>query len=180
MQMRTPLIIIIGLLVLTGCSRVTPNGSSPQQNQSPNETLHAQQAIPENNTKLQSQQIVTHLEQLASSIPNVQHAHCVILGKTAIVGIDVKEDLPRSRVDNIKYSVAEALRKDPHGANAIVTADMDLDHRLSNIRQEIMKGRPIAGFADELGKIIGRIMPQLPKDINSKTYAPPRTNQPSP
>jgi YhcN/YlaJ family sporulation lipoprotein len=173
--MRTLLTIIIGLLVFTGCSRVSHNGATPQQNQSPNGTIHAQQTVPENNTKLQSQQIVKHLEQLASSIPDVQNAHCVILGKTAIVGIDVKEDLPRSRVDNIKYSVAEALRKDPHGVNAIVTADMDLDHRLSNIRQEIMKGRPIAGFADELGKIIGRIMPQLPKDINHKANTPPNT-----
>ncbi|QGR00074.1 YhcN/YlaJ family sporulation lipoprotein [Paenibacillus psychroresistens] len=174
--MRTLLTIIIGLLVFTGCSRVAHNGATPQQNQSPNGKIRAQQTVPENNNKLQSQQIVKHLEQLASSIPNVQHAHCVILGKTAIVGIDVKEDLPRSRVDNIKYSVAEALRKDPHGVNAVVTADMDLDRRISNIRQEIMKGRPIAGFADELGKIIGRIMPQLPKDINAKTYTPPNTN----
>jgi YhcN/YlaJ family sporulation lipoprotein len=177
--MRTLLIIIIGLFVFAGCSRMTPKGAAPPQNQSPNGNLHAQQTAPENNAKLTSQQIVTHLEQLATSIPNVQHAHCVILGKTAVVGIDVKEDLPRSRVDNIKYSVAEALRKDPYGVNAIVTADMDLDHRLKNIRQEIMKGRPIAGFADEIGKIIGRIMPQLPRDINSKTSPPPRTNLPN-
>jgi hypothetical protein len=81
--MRSLLIIIIGLLVFTGCSRVSHNGAAPQQNQSPNGILHTQQTIPENNTYLQSQQIVTHLEQLASSIPNVQHAHCVILGKTA-------------------------------------------------------------------------------------------------
>jgi YhcN/YlaJ family sporulation lipoprotein len=163
--MRTLLIIIIGLLVFSGCSRMTQNGTATKQNQSPNVTLHEQQAIPENYANLQPQQIVMHLEQLATSIPQVQHAHCVILGKTAVVGIDVKADLPRSRVDNIKYSVAEALRKDPYGVNAIVTADMDLDRRLKNMRDEIMKGRPIAGFADEMGKIIGRIMPQLPRDL---------------
>jgi YhcN/YlaJ family sporulation lipoprotein len=178
--MRTLLIIIIGLIVFTGCSRMTPKGAAPQQNQSPNGSLHAQQSVPENYANLQSQQIETHLEQLATSIPHVQHAHCVILGKTAVVGIDVKEDLPRSRVDNIKYSVAEALRKDPYGVNAIVTADMDLDRRLKNIRQEIMQGRPIAGFADEMGKIIGRIMPQLPRDINSNSNPPPTTNRTNP
>jgi YhcN/YlaJ family sporulation lipoprotein len=165
--MRTLLIIIIGLLILTGCGRITHNGAATQQNQSPNGALHAQQAMPLNNAMLQPQQIATHLEQLATSIPQVRHAHCVILGKTAVVGIDVKEDLPRSRVDNIKYSVAEALRKDPYGVNAIVTADMDLDRRLKNIRHELMMGRPIAGFADEMGIIIGRIMPQLPRDANS-------------
>jgi YhcN/YlaJ family sporulation lipoprotein len=173
--MRTLLIIIIGLFVLSGCSNTAPNRAAPSQSQTPNMSLHAQEAIPQSN--LQPQQIVMHLEHLAASIPHVQHAHCVILGKTAVVGIDVKEDLPRSLVDNIKYSVAEALRKDPYGVNAIVTADMDLDYRLKNIRQEIMKGRPVAGFADEMGKIIGRIMPQLPKDVNTKNSPPPRTEQ---
>lgn len=172
--MRTLLIIIIGLFVLAGCSRTAHNKAAPQQSHSPNGTLHAQQTIPENYPKLEPKQIVLHLEQLAASIPDVQHAHCVIMGKTAVVGIDVKGDLPRSRVDVIKYSVAEALKKDPYGVNAIVTADMDLNHRLQNIRQEIMKGRPITGFADEMGKIIGRIMPQLPRDTNPKNSPPPQ------
>lgn len=169
--MRT-LLIIMGLCVLAGCSRTAHNGATPIQNQSPNGTLYAQQTIPENYSNLNSKQIIAHLEQLATSVPQVQHAHCVILGKTAVVGIDVKENLPRSRVDNIKYTVAEALKKDPYGVNAIVTADMDLDRRLQNIRQEIMNGRPISGFADEMGKIIGRIMPQLPRDITSKSNQP--------
>jgi YhcN/YlaJ family sporulation lipoprotein len=180
--MRTLLLIMIGLCVVAGCSRTSNNGaSSPRtqsqtqsqtqlhspnqpQLQSQNGSLHTQQASP--NVTMNAMQVAAHLEQLATSIPNVQHAHCVVFGKTAIVGIDVPGNLPRANVDNIKYSVAEALRKDPLGANAIVTADMDLDQSLKNIRQEVMNGRPIAGFADELGRIIGRIMPQLPKDTN--------------
>jgi YhcN/YlaJ family sporulation lipoprotein len=118
-------------------------------------------------------QVATHLERLATSIPNVQDAHCVVFGKTAIVGIDVPANLPRANVDNTKYSVAEALRKDPLGANAIVTADMDLDQSLKNIRQQVTNGRPVAGFADELGRIIGRIMPQLPRDTVPSGNAPP-------
>jgi YhcN/YlaJ family sporulation lipoprotein len=177
-QMRNLLIIILGICVLTGCSRAPSKGAAPPQNQLDNGNLHAQQNIPENNMT-QQQQIIAHLEQLATSIPQVQSAHCVVFGKMAVVGIDVKADLPRSRVDNIKYSVAEALRKDPYGVNAIVTADIDLDRRLYNIRQEVMKGRPIAGFADEMGKIIGRIMPQLPKDINPKSSPPPKADNPN-
>ena len=176
MQMRTLLIIIIGLIVFSGCSRTAHNGAAPLQSQSSNGTIHAQQTIPEKYPKLQPEQVVIHLEQLAASIPDVQSAHCVIMGKIAVVGIDVKADLPRSRVDIIKYSVAEALKKDPYGVNAIVTADMDLGQRLQNIRQEMMKGRPIAGFADEMGKIIGRIMPQLPRDINPIKSPPPQNS----
>jgi YhcN/YlaJ family sporulation lipoprotein len=175
MQMRTLLIIIISFLLLSGCGHSTNNGAAPQHNQAPNVNNLSQQTDQINNPTLPPEQITTHLEQLAMSIPQVQHAHCVILGKTAVVGIDVIGDLSRSRVDNIKYSVAEALRKDPYGVNAIVTADMDLDQRLKNIRQEVMNGHPIAGFSDEMGKIIGRIMPQLPKDINPKNSIPPKT-----
>ncbi|MDB5052300.1 MAG: sporulation lipoprotein YhcN/YlaJ family [Bacilli bacterium] len=175
--MRTLLMMMIGIFVFTGCGSIqntNKSAASPQnqmQNQTQSNAIKTQQAGPEN-----AQQVAVHLEQLALSIPQVQHAHCVVLGKTAVVGIDVAGDLPRSRVDNIKYSVAEALRKDPYGVNAIVTADMDLDKRLKNIRQEVMNGRPIAGFSDELGKIIGRIMPQLPKDISPKNSLPPKTD----
>jgi YhcN/YlaJ family sporulation lipoprotein len=175
MQMKTLLIIILSLFMLSGCGRTTHKGAAPQQNQAPNVKYQSQQTDQTNNSVLPPAQITTHLERLAMSIPQVQNAHCVILGKTAVVGIDVVGDLPRSRVDNIKYSVAEALRKDPYGVNAIVTADIDLDQRLKNIRQEVMNGHPISGFADEMGKIIGRIMPQLPKDINPKHSIPPKT-----
>jgi YhcN/YlaJ family sporulation lipoprotein len=161
--------------VLSGCGRTTHNGAAPQHNQAPSVNIQSQQTDQTNSPVLTPAEITTHLERLAMSIPQVQHAHCVILGKTAVVGIDVTGDLPRSRVDNIKYSVAEALRKDPYGVNAIVTADMDLDQRLKNIRQKVMNGQPIAGFADEMGKIIGRIMPQFPKDINPKHSVPPKT-----
>ncbi|MNR16903.1 Sporulation lipoprotein [compost metagenome] len=67
----------------------------------------------------------------------------------------------------MKYSVAEALKKDPYGVNAIVTADMDLDQRLRNIRDNIQAGRPIQGFAEQMADIVGRVMPQLPRDIRN-------------
>ena len=112
------------------------------------------------------------LEQLAESIQEVQHANCVIVGDTAIVGIDVGGDVERSRVGTIKYAVAEALRKDPVGIDAIVTADMDLNHRLQEIRQDIQNGQPMQGIAEELADIVGRIVPQLPRDIEERQQTP--------
>jgi len=112
------------------------------------------------------------LEQLAESIQEVQHANCVIVGDTAVVGIDVGGDVDRSRVGTIKYAVAEALRKDPVGIDAIVTADMDLNYRLQEIRQDIQNGRPMQGIAEELADIVGRIVPQLPRDIEQRTQPP--------
>lgn len=109
--------------------------------------------------------VEAHLEQLAMNVDGVQGAHCVIIGNTAIVGIDVDGNLERSRVGVIKYSVAEAFRKDPYGVDAFVTADLDISNRLSEIGQDIRQGRPIAGFAEELADMMGRIIPQIPRDV---------------
>jgi YhcN/YlaJ family sporulation lipoprotein len=111
---------------------------------------------------------ISRLEQLAEDIPGVQHANCVRFGNTAIVGIDVAAGLDRSRVGTLKYAVAEALRNDPIGVNAVVTADLDIVRRLQEIGADIAAGRPVTGFAEELADIVGRIMPQLPKDIQPR------------
>ncbi|MCD9024457.1 YhcN/YlaJ family sporulation lipoprotein [Cohnella sp. NL03-T5] len=115
-------------------------------------------------------QVAAHLESLARGIKGVKGANCVVFGKYAIVGIDVDEKMERSRVGTIKYSVAEAFRKDPYGVNAVVTADIDLAQRIREIRADVKHGRPLAGFAEELSDIVGRVIPQIPRNI-----IPPKT-----
>lgn len=121
----------------------------------------------------------SHLESLAKQVEGVKGAHCVLLGNTAIVGIDVDSKLERARVGTIKYSVAEALRKDPDGAGAIVTADVDLNQRLTEIGNKIRQGHPVSGFATELADIMGRIVPQLPSDTIPKENIPQTKNLPT-
>jgi len=145
--------ILIGVLVIAGCSNTRHSN-----------TLNMEQAVPSSQINLYPEQKAEHLEHLAASFPGVQGVHVVMLGTTAIVGINVKPNLPRTQVDNLKFSVVEALHKDPDGAHAVVTADVDLNQRIINIRQAIMNGRPISGFANELGTIVARIVPQLPID----------------
>ncbi|MEK8215644.1 MULTISPECIES: YhcN/YlaJ family sporulation lipoprotein [unclassified Paenibacillus] len=109
-----------------------------------------------------------HFEQLAQRVPGVNGAHCVVMNNVAVVGIDVDGKLERSRVGSIKYSVAEAIRKDPRGVKAFVTADMDISNRLNEMGRHISKGNPVSGFAAEMADIIGRIIPQLPEDTKPK------------
>src|SRR5690606_27456201 len=124
-------------------------------------------------------QVAARLEQLAESVPNVNKATCVVFGNTAVVGIDIDGRLDRSRVGTIKYTVAEALRKDPLGKQTLVTADMDLNHRLAELSKETRNGRPVAGFAEEMADIIGRIVPQLPRDVQPEEspVGPDKGNQ---
>lgn len=162
--MKLLALIAAAALLLSSCGKTAHNGTSPSARaQQYGGQVKVQQTMPD--TSGRPEQIAAHLEALAASIPQVESAHCVVFGNYAVVGINVAPNADRARVDTIKYSVAEALRKDPDGANAIVTADMDLDRRLAQIREHIRAGRPVSGFADEMGKIIGRIIPQLPRDV---------------
>lgn len=155
-------IFIIAILA-TGCGAGAQNGASPPPYN--DGQVQAHQNENGKNMIWNRAEVETHLEELAKGVDGVENAHCVIIGNTAIVGINVDGSLERSRVGTIKYSVAEAFHNDPYGINALVTADIDIANRLNEIGADIRNGRPIAGFAEELAAIMGRLMPQLPRDI---------------
>lgn len=164
MAMRMLLLLVLSIGLFAGCGNQT-NDNTPSEN---NRQIRTKQSIPQNHTEKSAQEIADHLVNLAMSVPQVNGANCVVFGNIAIVGIDVDGHLDRSRVGTIKYSVAEALRKDPYGVQAIVTADVDMNERIKEISADIRNGKPVAGFANELGDMIGRLMPQLPKDVVPK------------
>lgn len=111
------------------------------------------------------QAVSKHLVDLATSVPDVHDATAVVIGNYAIVGIDVDQNIDRSQVGSIKYSVAESLKNDPHGARAVVIADPDMMARLKEIAADIRAGNPISGIMNELSDISGRLMPEVPADM---------------
>ena len=159
--MRYVCIVLCLMFVLTGCAQPARD-HAPSGNDSfaPHSRMSERQLAPEDAASTPDR-----LERLAQSVPGVKSATCVVIGKMAVVGVNVQGNLDRSRVGTIKYSVAEALRKDPVGIHAIVTADIDIGNRLREMRSDMANGKPLSGFAEELADIVGRIMPQFPKDI---------------
>lgn len=149
-QWLFPFIIVLGLII-SGCQ-------ANQANSEQHEGYRTQQANEDRHD------VEERLEHLAEQFPQVKSAHCVLVGQTAIVGLDVDGALERAKVDTIKYTVAEAIQNDPYGAKAWVTADMDLNQRLKEIAEQVRQGHPVAGFAGELADMIGRMMPQSPMD----------------
>jgi YhcN/YlaJ family sporulation lipoprotein len=171
--MKIRFVITVLLIVTAGCGQAPENGAAPNSQQggvNGSTQIQVKQTAPGEPQTIDAKEVELHLEQVARRIPQVKGAHCVIFGNTAIVGIDLDPNLERSRVGTIKYSVAEAMRKDPLGANAIVTADLDISHRLKGIRDSIINGKPISGFANELSSIVGRIMPQLPQNTLPRNH----------
>jgi YhcN/YlaJ family sporulation lipoprotein len=162
-------LLISGILLLSllaGCTQSPKKGASPSPANNENQQVQVQQTAPQKKEIQDSRAVAKRLEQIATSIPQVESAKCVVFGNTAVVGINLPPEMDRSRVGTIKLSVAEALKNDPYGVDAIVTADMDLTARINKVSDHIKNGKPISGFAQEMAEIIGRAIPQMPRDVS--------------
>ncbi|MFT4416074.1 YhcN/YlaJ family sporulation lipoprotein [Fredinandcohnia humi] len=161
------------LFIISGCG-LNNNNAGQKENES---RIQVKNTVDEHVDRKSGQEIAKHLVDLATGVPNVNDATAVVLGQFAVVGIDVNAKLDRSRVETIKYSVAESLQHDPYGANAVVVADADTFERLQKMGKEIEEGRPVTGILDELAQIVGRIIPDVPSDlIDNQNTEPTETN----
>lgn len=157
---------LIIFLLLTACSpknEYTENNVSPIPQGVNVKDSHIKM---NDNISRTDEERANYLAGLAAGIPNVHQVTAVVLGNFAIVGINVDKDLDRSKVGTIKYSVAESLKNDPQGAGAIVIADPDLYERLKEIRNDIANGKPVQGIMNEMADITGRLMPELPQQLD--------------
>ena len=164
--MRKLLLTTISFLfVAAGCAG--NNDEKTALNNGQNNFITVNQPNNNVNGQLTGEQIAEHLVDLATRNPDVKDATAVVAGNYAVVGIDVDKGLERSRVGSVKYSVAETLKDDPYGAKAVVVADADMVERLREMRKDIQNGKPVSGVMNELAAIVGRLMPQIPYDINT-------------
>jgi YhcN/YlaJ family sporulation lipoprotein len=164
------LLAVLSLLMFISACNIF--NSANEENKNDNR-VKVQNSVIEEVDRQSGQEISRHLVNLTTHIPNVDDAAAVVVGRYAIVGIDVNDKMERSEVDTVKYTVAEALKKDPHGARAVVLADPDITARLREISADIQNGKPIQGIMNELSDITGRVMPEVPADmIEPQTKSP--------
>lgn len=152
------------LLALSACS-----SNEGSQGEAPDEyngkPINVKNSVNDPVQKKSGEQISRRLVDLAGRVPGVNDVSAVVLGKYAVVGIDVNSELDRNKVESIKYAVAESIQKDPYGANAVIIADADTTVRLREMGKDLQEGRPVGGILDELAAIVGRVMPEIPNDI---------------
>ncbi|MCC2929721.1 YhcN/YlaJ family sporulation lipoprotein [Bacillus mojavensis] len=167
--MRILFIIIQLTLILSACAvqqgRQEQNIEKESTRQQETKPIHVKDTSQETKDNGTRTDIAKHLVGVAEKVPDVKDATAVVLGGYAVVGIDVDDNLDRSKVETIKYSVAQALKNDRHGANAVVVADPDTVSRLNEMGREISEGRPVTGILDELAAIVGRVLPEVPNDV---------------
>ncbi|ARI77613.1 YhcN/YlaJ family sporulation lipoprotein [Halobacillus mangrovi] len=162
-------IIWLTLLIALAACQQTDEESLLKERQGDSEMKYVTNSDPVKRQKKTSQQAARHLAKLAVQVPDVHDATALVLGDYVAVGIDVDKDLDRSRVGVIKYSVAEAIKHDPYGKQAVVIADADGVERLRGLGKKISQGHPIEGVTDELSKIVSRYMPGGPINERPQT-----------
>lgn len=160
MNIRKWLFLVLCLVVLFGCQN--NDNAARDKAQSNNSFMQVENRNGTEDTQLTNAEIAEHLANVASNVPEVNEASALVAGPYTIVAIDVNEDIDRSRVGTIKYSVSEALYHDPWGKTAVVVADADLMARVRGMGDQIQAGYPVQGIVEELAAIVGRAIPEFP------------------
>ncbi|MCP6683456.1 YhcN/YlaJ family sporulation lipoprotein [Bacillus nakamurai] len=179
--MRILFMIIQALFILTGCNAVQDGRDRAVQNESANQQetkpIHVKNTAPDTTNNPSRTDIARHLVEVTEKIPGITDATAVVLGRYSVVGIDVDDNLERSKVETIKYTVAQALKNDPYGANTVVVADPDTFARLKGMAKDIQAGRPVSGILDELAAIVGRVLPEVPNNVtDNEKESPTKSN----
>lgn len=163
MYIRKCCFLIFCMTLLFGCQNQNADEAKLEEdNQTNNRFLQVENTKTNETEQLSNTEIANHLAKVASSVPEVNQASALVAGPYTVVAIDVNEDIDRSRVGSIKYSVSEALYHDPWGKTAVVVADADLMARLRGMGDQVQEGYPVRGIVDELSAIVSRYMPEFP------------------
>lgn len=175
MNIRKIGFFIILILVLTACQQGANEKLEQSKQDENNRFYQTNYANPNVEEKRSNSEIATHLADVASRVPEVNQASALVAGPYTVIAIDVKEDIDRSRVGSIKYTVSEALYHDPYGKTAVVIADGDIMARIQSMNDKIQQGHPVQGIVDELAAIVGRYMPEFP--VNDDQPIEPDSNK---
>ncbi|GAA0452862.1 YhcN/YlaJ family sporulation lipoprotein [Alkalibacillus silvisoli] len=156
---------VLTVILLVGCGQ---GGGQGQNTQNLNNDINEDHIIQVRDSEIEQNRDHTNTEaaqrlsRIASDVNEVNRATAVVFGAYTIVGIDVTDDLDRSRVGSVKYTVAEAIKDDPYGHYAFVIADGDVVARLNEINRGIQDGQASHVIVNEIANLIGRYIPETP------------------
>jgi len=100
------------------------------------------------------------IAQKVANLNEVDRASCLITGNTAIVAVDMKNNIRGQMTTELKQKIETKVKNtDNRIKNVAITADPDLSTRVRTMATDMENGKPITGFADEIKEILRRITP---------------------
>ena len=154
------LLLVLSLGVV-GCQRP----AKPTPNNNMNRDINNNNINRDINDNNLDTNLSDRADKIANNVANlkeVNDATVIISGNTAIVGVDIKNQIEGNLTTNLKKKVESTVRNtDKNIKNVTVTADADIFQRIQNIGRDIRTGKPISGFGNEIEEIIRRITPSM-------------------
>ncbi|MBM7614602.1 YhcN/YlaJ family sporulation lipoprotein [Alkaliphilus hydrothermalis] len=90
----------------------------------------------------------------------VKSATVVITDKTALVGVNLKENIDGEMTTESKKKIENVVRRTDSEIDRVsVSADPEIFDSIENIVRETGRGRPLSSFGDEIEDIVRRITP---------------------
>lgn len=107
--------------------------------------------------------MVTRHERIVSKINDlegVKNSTVILSGNTALVGVDIDQNLEGKVTDDLKRKIEKIVRNtDKNIENVGITADPDIFERIKNMARDVRNGAPIKGFGKEIEEMFRRIVP---------------------
>ncbi|MET3682003.1 YhcN/YlaJ family sporulation lipoprotein [Alkalibacillus flavidus] len=167
------MMILMLIVVLYACQN-EPKTESLDDSMNQDHILQVEDSETPQNRDHSNQDAAKRLSQIASETEEVEQATALVFGRYTIVGIDVTDDLSRSRVGSVKFTVAEALKDDPYGHYAFVVAGGDVVARIQEINRGIQNGEARHVIINEIANLVSRYIPETPPEGQE---APPYEEQ---
>jgi len=158
------LLISIGVVGCQKAEKYTPNNNLDNDlNKDINDDNYGYNNMDNNNDlNMDWSSRADKIEDEVTSIKNVNDASVLITENTAIIGVDLNEDVKGTLTDDLKDEIKKVVKStDKDITNVTVTADADLLERIQGIGSDIRKGDPVSGFGDEIKEILRRITPSM-------------------
>ncbi|HHV57328.1 MAG TPA: YhcN/YlaJ family sporulation lipoprotein [Firmicutes bacterium] len=98
----------------------------------------------------------------AEKVPGVKRAWVALSGTTALVGAELKSDVPRGQGDaaGLKNDIATRLRRaEPRLTGVAVATDAATITRVRRIAEGIRAGKPVNTFTRDLNDLMRRMAP---------------------
>lgn len=98
----------------------------------------------------------------AEKVPGVRRAWVALTGTTALVGAELKSDVPRGQGDaaGLKNDIATRLRRaEPRLTGVAVATDAASVARIRKIAEGIRAGKPVSTFTRDLNDLMRKMAP---------------------
>lgn len=102
-------------------------------------------------------------DRIADAVENIQgvdRASVVITGDTALVGVDIDNNLAENTVNDFTKTIRRTVANvDNRIDTVLVTTDTGLYERIDNMAEDLRRGRPISYYGNEIREIMQQMTP---------------------